>query len=760
MLKLEKLIFLLTLFNFLVAQDSPFVGTWKLAPSAGAMKVGPGIDDGGWWSNSGADVETRACLFDDEYVFHEDGTFENILGNETWLETWQGVSSDECGAPVAPHDGSNPATWYYDEGAQTITLSGVGSFLGLPKAINGDELSTCGCDVPETRTYNILSTANGVMAIYIQSAGGGSGYWTFRFAQDGVDLETNVTFIVDMSLEETNAEGVYLAGGDLGQEGYLMDDSDGDDVWVTTLPLMLGSTVKYKFRNQPSYGTWNGFEPTAGLVAGNCATGEYNDRFIEVPDVDTVLDTVCYGSCISCDDLNFVNITFSLNMNNVDTDPAGPHLSGHDFPPPGLTMLDPDGDDIWTITVEQPPGVLLKYKFANGTVSEGWQANWENVPSACQSEDPDNSDRWVMVGETDTVVETVCFGSCENCIDDYPVDVIFNVDMNNVTGFDGSEQPYVFGSYNNWDNFTSPTMLLDSDGDNIYTGTVLDLMYQDSVTVLFGYGENFESIPSECSVYDSELSINVRPLPLQAAGGDTILTLPIVAYGECPPDSTPRALFRVDVSSSIENWPADFNLCVTGSFDAWSGCGATLTDPDGDNIYTGIVTNLTDSTNYEYKFLVNTQWGNPDFESGPPLGSSCDFNSTDQYNNYGFTAIAGPEPIDLGIHPWNDCPFLSNDGNTGGLLPTMFSYKAYPNPFNPYINISYSLPNTEYVDLSIINLLGQKIKTLVSDTQNPGEYNFTWSGDDIKGTTMNSGIYFVVIERSSGRDVLKITFLK
>ena len=195
MLKLEKLIFLLTLFNFLVAQDSPFVGTWKLAPSAGAMKVGPGIDDGGWWSNSGADVETRACLFDDEYVFHEDGTFENILGNETWLETWQGVSSDECGAPVAPHDGSNPATWYYDEGAQTITLSGVGSFLGLPKAINGDELSTCGCDVPETRTYNILSTANGVMAIYIQSAGGGSGYWTFRFAQDGVDLETNVTFI-------------------------------------------------------------------------------------------------------------------------------------------------------------------------------------------------------------------------------------------------------------------------------------------------------------------------------------------------------------------------------------------------------------------------------------------------------------------------------------------------------------------------------------------------------------------------------------
>ena len=303
-------------------------------------------------------------------------------------------------------------------------------------------------------------------------------------------------------------------------------------------------------------------------------------------------------------------------------------------------------------------------------------------------------------------------------------------------------------------------MLSDDNGDNVFTGTVADLMYNDSVTFLFGYGQNFESVPDECGVYDSDLMINVRPLPIRDAEGDTVLTLPTASYGGCPPDSTPRALFRVDVSSVIGNWPADFNLCVTGSFDGWTGCGMTLTDSDGDNIYTGIVTNLQDSTDYEYKFLVNTQWGDTNFESGPPLQSSCDFNPTDSYNNYGFTALAGPEPMDLGLHPWNECPSLSNDDNTTGLLPTSFSYKAYPNPFNPYINISYSLPKTEQVDLSIINLLGQKIKTLVSTTQNPGEYNFTWNGKDINGITMNSGIYFAVINRESGRDVLKITFLK
>ena len=152
MFKSKKFILLISILNFIVAQDSPFVGSWKLAPSAGAMQVGPNINDGSWWSSSGADVEIRACLFDDEYVFSEDGTFQNILQDTTWLESWQGVSGEECGPVVAPHDGSNAATWYYDEAAQTITLSGVGAYLGLAKAITDGEMTTCGCEVPETRT--------------------------------------------------------------------------------------------------------------------------------------------------------------------------------------------------------------------------------------------------------------------------------------------------------------------------------------------------------------------------------------------------------------------------------------------------------------------------------------------------------------------------------------------------------------------------------------------------------------------------------
>ncbi len=56
------------------------------------------------------------------YVFNTDGSFQNVVGSETWVETWQGAAAEGCGTPVAPHDGSATATYTYDEAAGTITL--------------------------------------------------------------------------------------------------------------------------------------------------------------------------------------------------------------------------------------------------------------------------------------------------------------------------------------------------------------------------------------------------------------------------------------------------------------------------------------------------------------------------------------------------------------------------------------------------------------------------------------------------------------
>ena len=166
--------------------DGPgLAGTWKLSPVAGALAVGPNPDDGSWWSNSADDVTTRGCLFDDEYVFNADGSFQNVLGDDTWNETWQdGVDAEGCGAPVAPHDGSNAATYVHDATASTLTLNGVGAFLGIAKAYNNSELSDDGDGVtgssgaPESITYTVHPTDDGTLKLSVPTA---SGHWTFTF---------------------------------------------------------------------------------------------------------------------------------------------------------------------------------------------------------------------------------------------------------------------------------------------------------------------------------------------------------------------------------------------------------------------------------------------------------------------------------------------------------------------------------------------------------------------------------------------------
>ena len=159
-------------------QGSPIEGTWMLAPEAGALMVGPAANNGDWWTSSEDDVTARACYFDDEYVFGADGSFQNVQGTETWLEAWQGVESDQCGAPVAPHDGSNAATYDYDTGTGTITLNGVGAYLGLPKANNAGELPNV--DVPESITYDATLSGN-TMTLVIECGTGV--FWTFKLIE-------------------------------------------------------------------------------------------------------------------------------------------------------------------------------------------------------------------------------------------------------------------------------------------------------------------------------------------------------------------------------------------------------------------------------------------------------------------------------------------------------------------------------------------------------------------------------------------------
>ena len=287
--------------HMLVGNDdepgSPIEGIWKLAPEAGALMVGPSANNGDWWSNSEGDVTTRACLFDDEYVFNADGSFQNVLGEQTWIEGWQGGDyngdgtidwqDEHCDVPIAPHDGSNAATWEYNPGTGTVTLNGVGAYLGLAKANNAGELPNV--DVPESITYNITLSGN-TMTLVIECGTGV--FWTFKFIKE--EQTVTLTFNLDMSGVETSTEGVFVGGGGtFGNPGdNPMSDDDGDDIWTLSFEFPANFSTDYTFLNG-NCSDWSCKEDIAGQ---ECAVDPWNDRHIDLGTEDVTVNA-CFAVC-------------------------------------------------------------------------------------------------------------------------------------------------------------------------------------------------------------------------------------------------------------------------------------------------------------------------------------------------------------------------------------------------------------------------------------------------------------------------------
>ncbi len=85
----------------------------------------------------------------------------------------------------------------------------------------------------------------------------------------------------------------------------------------------------------------------------------------------------------------------------------------------------------------------------------------------------------------------------------------------------------------------------------------------------------------------------------------------------------------------------------------------------------------------------------------------------------------------------------------------------YPNPFNPTTNISFDLAETGLVEISIYNIKGQLVTTLVREEKPVGNHNLTWSGKDAAGRKVSSGLYFYRMRLNEDViDIKKMLLLK
>ena len=89
------------------------------------------------------------------------------------------------------------------------------------------------------------------------------------------------------------------------------------------------------------------------------------------------------------------------------------------------------------------------------------------------------------------------------------------------------------------------------------------------------------------------------------------------------------------------------------------------------------------------------------------------------------------------------------------------SLTIYPNPFNPETTISFSVTQTSsFVTLDILNIKGQKVKTLVNDKLETGKHTAVWNGTDENNKPVSSGIYFYKLKSGKFSETKKCILLK
>ena len=99
----------------------------------------------------------------------------------------------------------------------------------------------------------------------------------------------------------------------------------------------------------------------------------------------------------------------------------------------------------------------------------------------------------------------------------------------------------------------------------------------------------------------------------------------------------------------------------------------------------------------------------------------------------------------------NENPAIAENGN---LLSN------FPNPFNCSTKIRYKVISPSFVKLQIFNMQGQRVRTLIAENKNTGNFELLWDGKDDAGIFVSSGVYLVNLSAGAVKTQSKVLFLK
>lgn len=211
-----------------------------------------------------------------------------------------------------------------------------------------------------------------------------------------------------------------------------------------------------------------------------------------------------------------------------------------------------------------------------------------------------------------------------------------------------------------------------------------------------------------------------------------------------------------DIHNSLSSWKTHSIEIVSNqppSIEEISG-------PDSINTHETVSFEITASDPEDNDLSMRTSWSDSDTTQWSDFQSKNSFNVERTFDNVGnYTLKVQVKDTHDSLSSWKSHTVVVDTTTAienGKNLPDQFRlYQNYPNPFNSSTTIEYDIAERSKVKISIYNITGKKIATLLDTEKEPGEYSIKWNPSN-----QATGVYFYRIKTETNTAVKKMSFIK
>ena len=223
--------------------------------------------------------------------------------------------------------------------------------------------------------------------------------------------------------------------------------------------------------------------------------------------------------------------------------------------------------------------------------------------------------------------------------------------------------------------------------------------------------------------------------------------------------ATAAAVVTAAATSLGTSFTAVVTALMTGGMDAATAAATAYAQigPSGPTVLLGAMTAAG----------ITVNDGGHDFSAAAPTAGGRLLFQVDA-NAVGGICVPVRQVVDVFAHFTNTVDWVAPAGPNKPLtisdesnIPMLFAlHNNYPNPFNPVTTISFDLPEENYTEVAIYNMMGQKIRTLHTGNMTAGRHHILFDGVNDQNQQLGSGVYFYRVVAGEFQATKKMMLVK